>query len=88
MNQQDIECLCGHGFIRYGRDEEEKDIWYIGHYVSMFYERQRTLGIILDRFKMAWSIIFGREFLLHEYLVDESEMKKLHEWLKETVSDE
>jgi hypothetical protein len=68
-----LECECGCETIRF-IDYEDEDLG-IEFMVSSFYAKQEGIfWIIWHRLKAAWFMLSGKEFLLHDIILNKQEL--------------
>lgn len=72
------ECIgpCSMLKVSYDKDPFYNEL-YLSHYVSSFNEKQNIFWwTIKRRFKLAWAMLTGKEFLLYELVIQPKDMKE------------
>ncbi|MCQ2737229.1 MAG: hypothetical protein MJ224_01305 [archaeon] len=74
-----LECEAQDGdAMRFTIIEDDKDSLYITTTSDLFSEKQNS---ILDRIKLAFKILLGKEFWYHSIIVTKEDLQKLKEFL-------
>lgn len=85
-----ISCNCGCELLKISDiDYKEDKCIYLEIFTSSFYEKQDGIfRTLIHRIKLAFYMLFGREFSLFDMIVDEKEVKKLKNYLDKLLEDD